>query len=571
MPLEHPEAPLVQNLDPDDPDGRSFDQKLGAFAGAVFHDSQEDAQVLSVHPDRIKLRGPSGDKDVPLYNNLSLNRKTRIHNTTALKAGDTVKPGQLLARSNYTDDKGTLAIGTNARVALVPFRGYSMDDATVISASFAKKLTSEHSDLYHTELRKGVKSGREHFNSLFPTAFKKDQLDKLDEDGVIQPGQILQPGDPFMLLTRPKVMSSAGSMVGKLSRTVRESRSDASMTWDESVAGEVTDVSKTTKGYKVVVKSLRPAGIGDKMVLRSGNKGVISRILPDDQMPRTTDGLPLELLLNELGLPSRVNSSLPYELMLGKVAKKEGKPQVVSSYTKPGEHFYDLVRAKLTAAGLTDTERVFDPVMNRELDKPVMVGYGTVLKLHHTSASKGSARSNASYDADEQPSRGGGEAAQAKRLSGLEISAMLSSGAYANLREAATLRGQRNDDFWKALRSGQTPKTPGRPFVWDKFRVLLAGAGIQTKDLGGGKIRMGPFTDKDMAEKGALSVKHGEIVDPYTLAPVPGGLFDEALVGGNRWGKIDLPEAMPNPATESILRALLGLKKDELRNLIAGK
>lgn len=572
MPLEGAEAPLVQNLDPDDPDGRSFDQKYGRFAGALFWDQDEPAEVSKVDANSIVVKTSTGEKRMPIYSGFSFNRKTRIHQTPTVKVGDKLAKGALLARSNYTDDKGTLAMGLNARVALVPFKGHSMDDAVVISNAFAARLKSEHNDLYQSDLKKGLKNGRDHFVSLYPSVFKREQLDKLDDAGVVKVGQIVQPGDPLMLLTRPKVVSSNSSQVGRLAKTMREARADASTTWDASVPGEVTDVVKTTSGHKVIVRSIRPAKEGDKIVLRSGNKGIISKIIADDQMPRTAaDGQPLEVLLNELGLPSRVNSALPYELWLGKIAKKLGRPEVISSYTKPGEYFYDLVQKKLDAAGLKGEEDIYDPVLNKNLRAPVTVGYGTVLKLHHVAESKTSARGQASYDQDQQPARGGGEGAQSKRLSGLEAGAMLSSGAYANLREAATLRGQRNDEFWRALRAGQTPKTPGRPFVWDKFRVLLAGSGIQTRDLGDGKIRLGPFTDRDLDEHKAMSLENGEIVDPYTLEPVKGGLFDEAIVGGKKWGKIDLPEPLPNPAFEDAIRHLLGLKKEQLRDIIAGR
>lgn len=561
----------MQNANPDDPDGRSFDQKFGRFAGALFWDQKEPAQVTKVAPDYISVKTSAGEKRLPIYNGFSFNRKTRIHQTPAVKAGDTISPGQLLAHSNYADKEGTLALGVNARVALIPYEGHSMDDAVVVSNAFASRLKSEHNDLFQADLRKGLKGGRDHFVSLYPTAFKTEQLSNLDEDGVVKVGSKVQPGDPLILLTRPKVVSSNSSHVGRLARTMREARADASTIWEASVPGEVTDVVKTARGHKVIVRSIRPAQKGDKIVMRSGNKGIISKVIADDQMPRTVDGQPIEMLLNELGLPSRVNSALPYELFLGKVAKKIGKPIVVPSYTKPGEYFYDMVHDLLQKHGLQDKEEVYDPVLNKKLRAPVSVGYGTVLKLHHVAESKTSARGQASYDQDEQPARGGGEGAQSKRLSGLEAGSMLSSGAYANLREAATLRGQRNDEFWRALRSGQQPKTPGRPFVWDKFRVLLAGAGIRTKDMPDGNIRLGPFTDRDLDENKALPLQNGEIVDPYTLEPVKGGLFDEALVGGGRWGRIDLPEPLPNPAFEDGIRFLLGLKKEQLRDIIAGR
>jgi DNA-directed RNA polymerase subunit beta len=573
MPMVGAEAPLVQNLDPTDPDGASFDNKFGAFAGATRYGKNDpEAVVEKVDTGKIVLRRADGKRaEVDLYSSFPFNRKTSIHQTALVKPGDKVLPGQVLTKSNFTDDKGNLALGLNARIGLVPYKGHSMDDAVVVSESFAKRLQSEHNDMHAVDFRKGLRGGREHFTSLYPTVFTRDQLKKMDDDGVIQPGTVVQPGDPLILATRPKIVSSNTQAAGKLSKTLREARADASTTWDAKVPGEVTDVVKTSRGAKVMVRSIRPSELADKIVLRSGQKGTISLILPDEHMPRTVDGKPLDMALNHLGLPSRANDSLIYELLLGKIARKTGKPFILPSFTPNRENWYDVVEKLLTENGVGKTEEVFDPQSGKKLGQPITVGEGYVLKLHHTGESKSSSRGQGSYDADMQPQKGGGDSAQAKRLSGLESTVMLSSGAYANLREGATLRGQKNDEFWRAVRAGHAPRAPGRPFVWDKFRMILAGAGINTRALPGGRIRVGPFTDRDLDEHKPIELQNGEIVDPYTLEPVSGGLFDTALVGGNKWGKITLPEPIPNPSMEDSLRQLMGLTKKEFREVLAGR
>ena len=570
LPLVNGESPLVQNLDSTDPNGASFDEKLGAIAGAVQAD--DDGEVAEVSSDFVKVKKADGSiRSFDLYNNFPFNRKTAITHKTLVQPGDIVKKGQLLARSNYTSDQGSLALGANARVGLVPFKGYSMDDAIVISNAFAKRLTSDHSYTMEQDFDNDVKGGLNHYVSLFPTQFKKEQLKNIDTNGVVKPGTIVNQGDPLILATRPRVFSSTTSQLGKLSKAMRQSRHDSSQLWDSEFPGEVTDVAKTKTGYKVIIKAHAPAQMGDKIVFRSGQKGVIANILSDDHMPRTKDGQPLEVLLNPLGIPSRVNNGIIYELLLGKVAAKNGAPVKVPSFNAKGERWYDFVANKLQEAGLPETEEVFDPMSNRLLENPITVGVGHVLKLHHTSESKASARGQGGYDLDQQPLKGGSDAAQAKRLSGLEVHSLLSAGAYKTLKEGATLRGQKNDEYWRALRQGYKPKPPGTPFAWEKFQTLLTGAGLHARKVDGGKLRLGPFTDDELEKRQPMEIRSGDLVDLSSLDPIPGGLFDQTIVGNNKWGKISLPFKVPNPAFEPAIRHLLGLTEKELRGILSGQ
>lgn len=923
MPVKDPEAPWVQNVSEDGV--RSYDELMGAHAGAIR--AEKAGVVTEVAPDHIKWKGEDGaEGKTPLYSKFYYNRKSAIHNTPVVKAGDKIAPGQLLAHSNFTDKNGTLALGRNARVALVPFNGFSMDDAVVISEDFARKLTIDQTHHHQVDYERGIKGGLHHFVSLFPSKFTKDQTKLLDEDGVIKQGSIVQKGDPLVLATKPKTINSA-LQLGKLSKTAREARGDISEVWGEDEPGTVTDVVKTKDGSQVFVQAFHPAKLGSKIVFRSGQKSfhpdtelftergwvkipdmletdkvaslfdaaasdeivsprlrpqqqlvarfekpyfantyefdgqlyglaapnvaylvtgnhriwrrchtkcegawscqdaaglegsaqiflraapfdltnrkdpstfkisqvthgvtkdemacqtefpfstwvqfmamylaegnirhsrpgtheivitqkekpfcrviervlsdmgftwrihgiqyrtspnkalrayldqfgkafdkfvpveiksgtletiklfldtiwqcdgdkdggkqyyscsprliadiqdilllcgrassinsrpprdhqnyiqhtlhiadsnqaalgtrgkhayyreqykgpvfciqvpglgvvltrfrgkimwngnsIISKILPTDQVPRTADGQPVDVLLNHLGIPSRVNSSLPYELLLGKLAELNGTPYKLPAFNKKGEKWYDFVQAELDKHGVKDAEDLYDPTTNEKLENPVTVGNGYVLALHHTAKSKFSARGQGGYDQQEQPAKGGGEGAQAKRLSGLESSALMASGAYSVLREGATLKGQRSDEYWRALRSGYKPVMPGQPFVVSKFHALLNGAGFKARSTDKGKLRLGAFTDKDLDANKATEIRNGEMVDLYNeLKPVEGGLFDEKLVGGNGWGKISLPHPLPNPAMEKPLRHLLGLTEKQLRAIIAGE
>ena len=937
MPLATRETPLVQSLDPEDEEGRSFEDKFGARVGAKYN-TGEDGEVIAVDPDEIVIRQNDGtEKRVGLYNKFQFNRKTYIHNKPLVKVGDKVKKGQILAGSNFTDDNGTLSMGVNARVAMVPFKGYSMDDAIVVSESFAKKMQSEHSYEHSIDKDEQTKFGKSHYTSLFPTKFTKDQLANLDSEGMVKPGTILREGDPIMLATRPKTMYSNASHLGKLGKTLKSLRTDAAEVWDHPYPGTVVDVVDGKKGRRVYVTAVSPLVEGDKQVFRNGQKcysedteiftergwvkfpdlldtdkvaalfdrnvgrsskefvvsrsecipqdlyakfvspeayavsdftgelygfesndvsylvtgnhrvwrkvcgtkggfkcveaslvhnktqslfmnsavfendkkdpdtfeiplvefvsgksgravsegnitafdykdfvrfmaiylcegnlhhneankysyrivitqkerefcreiegvldrlglqwkkygnqyvtspnkslahylsqfghandkfipewifassketlqefarwmfhgdgdkynqskfyscsysmidgmcrvmtllgirhtvnkrearahqnypsyemlvhknggknigsktgkhkgfyteaysgkvycvqvpglgvvltrrngkqiwsgnSIIAKILPDEQMLRSMDGKPFEVLLNPLALPSRVNTATLYELALGKVAAATGKPIKVPGFLKPGESRLKQVRDLLSQHGLSDTEEVFDPVSGRKLERPITTGVGYISKLHHVVASKKSSRGQGSYDSNAQPLKGGSDAAQAKRLGGLEITALMAKGGYSTLREGSTLRGSRNDEYWKAVRQGYKPSDPGSSFVWEKFKYLLNGAGLNARDLGKGKLRLAPFTDKDLADKNPMEVKNGRMVDTDTLEAIAGGLFDEKMVALNKWGKISIAHPMPNPAFEKQICQMLGVKQADLMKVLEGE
>jgi DNA-directed RNA polymerase beta' subunit len=576
LPLISPEVPLVQNLADDDEQGRSFDDILGGSAGAKFADG--DGVVQSVSDKFITVKQGDGTvKKVSLYNNFPFNRKTSIHNTAMVRKGQPIKQGDILAKSNYTDDKGSLALGLNARVGVVPYKGYSMEDAIVVSEAFAKRLTSEHMYTDDMEFKRGVKGGAAHYTGVFPHKYKKDQLGKLDKEGVARVGQVVSEGDPIVLATKPRTVSSASQKLGKLSTHMRNARNDATLTWKHHNDGIITDVVRTKSGVKVTVKSHEEAMPGDKIVFRSGQKGTISKIIGNNHMPRTVDGKPLEVLMNPLGIPSRINNSMIYELLLGKIAKAKGENYKLPSFTKPGEKWHDFVEKEMADNGIRDTEEVFDPEINRKLKKPITVGDGYMWKLHHTANKGFSARSQGAYDINEQPLKGGDELAQSKRLSGLETHGLLSSGAYGVLKDSTLVRGARNDDYWQQLRSGYDPKMPDTPMVYNKFKTLLQGAGYharQTNKKGG--LRLGPLTEKVLDDLKPVEIKNPGLIDSRRLAkgnvvPVKGGLFDDTITFSNKYGYVKMPFEIPNPAFEEPVRKILGLTEKQFRSIMSGK
>ena len=569
LPVEKPEAPWVQCLADNDPQGRSFEEIMGESCGAVK--SKGKGKVLKVEPDGMDVEEDGQPRHISLYNAFPFNRKSQISNTPMVKAGDEFELGHLLAKSNYTDDKGTLALGLNARVGLVPYKGYTLDDALVISEAFAKRLASNNLYGFDTDFKRGVKAGKGHYIGIFPNKYTNDQLGKLDDEGIAMKGQIINPGDPIILATKPRVISSTSAQLGLLSKHMKNARSDAATLWEEETPGKVEDVERTRGGVKVNISTVSPTKIGDKAVFRSGQKGVISHIIPDEHMPRTVDGRPLEVLQNPLGIPSRVNNSFIYELLLGKVAEATGQPIKVPGFNAAQEKWFDITQDHLNKAGLKGEEEVFDPQLNRKLENPITVGSGFVLKLHHTGHSKLSSRGQGAYSSEQQPLHGGSEQGLAKRLSGLEVHSLMSSGAYNVLREGSTLRGQKNDEYWRQLRQGYSPPDPGESFVWQKFHALLTGSGYLARKMPGGKERISFWTDKDLDQHRPIEVKTGDLVDLGTMAPVKGGLFDPSITGANAWGKISLPFPVPNPAAEDSIRKLLGLTQKQFRAVMAGQ
>jgi DNA-directed RNA polymerase beta subunit len=559
LPLVNREAPFVQTADSK---GRSIYEALGDRSGAVR--SPSGGIVKSVYKDHMTVLDDSTGEThrVDLYDNFMYPRKTFMRNIPKVKAGQRVKKGDLLAGSNYTDDKGLAAPGRNLRVGYLNYQGYNFEDAVVISQSAAKKLTSEHMYPHKIRAGKDMKAGKKSFVNLFPSKFKKDQLSKVGDDGVIKAGQVVNYGDPLVLMVKEREPEP-----GTMNRRIR---SNAAVTWEHHYPGVVTDAAKTKTGYQVFVRANAPAQMADKLANAHGGKGVISKIVPDDEMPRDAQGRPLELLLSPLGIVSRTNSAQLVEAALGKVAAKTGK-----GYTLPGfidEDMVEFAQRELKNNNMTDTEDLYDPVTKRNIPK-VFVGNAYAYKLQHTSDSKGKARSTSSYTLDEQPAKGGKEGA--KHLGSLLQQALVSHSATKVLRDLKIISGQKNDDFWRQLKLGQTPTMPGTPLVYEKFKNLVRAAGVDLRESKAGDSIFAMTRDQAKELTGTREITSGDTYGSSTMQPIQGGLFDPDATGslgkGNLWSYIKLPEPLPNPIMEEPMRRLLDLKQKEFADLMGGR
>ena len=288
------EAPLVQGLD--EASGKSMQQVQGKFLGALY--TPKDGVVTAVRKDRIDMQYDDGTKgSIALYVDYPMNSKGYINSIPQVKAGARLKAKDLIASSNYTDDKGTAALGANMRVGWISWKGGTYEDAIVLSESAAKKLTSSALYSSNLDLDRTIALGKSNYRYWKPGEYNKEQLDNMDDEGVVKVGATLKKGDPMVLAVRTNEPSP-----GTLGKRVL---TDLSVTWEHEHPGVVTGVVKTRKGVKVLAKVEAPVEVGDKLSNGYGNKGVVSQIIPDDQMPKDRNDQPLEMLMSPLGLVSR--------------------------------------------------------------------------------------------------------------------------------------------------------------------------------------------------------------------------------------------------------------------------
>lgn len=558
--LKHREVPLVQV-------GASETESMEEILGkkmAVL--SPEAGKVKRITDDHIVVATKSGDKKLNLYNNFDLNRKSFLHHTPVVKVGDAVKSGQLLADSNYTRN-GVLALGANLKTAFLPYRGLNFDDGIVITESASEKLTSEHIHKKSMDIDENTILNLVSFKSNYPNALTPANAEKLDNEGVIRKGTRVRMGEVLIAALRK---GTSSSILALLSKGLANRPRDVSVYWPMEDDGEVIEVLKTKKEVRVLIKTEEKAKIGDKLTGRHGNKGVITHILPDGEAPRNGKGEPVEVLLNPSGVISRINIGQIYESAAGKVAAKTGIPHKTFSFS--GNDELKATTALMKKHGVNDKEELFD-ASGKSIGK-VHVGMPQILKLFKQSTGNFSVRQGGPghpYDANMQPLKAGGpEASKAVDL--LAMYCLLSHGARANLREISTLKGGSNDEFWKALKSGQPLPAPKTPFVYDKFIAYLRGAGIDVKKEGT-RLQLAPLTDETVRAMSSGEIKKPVLYNAKDLRPKPGGLFDPGITGGyngDKWSHMELTEPVLNPVFEDAAKKITGLGK-KFDEILAGK
>jgi len=594
--LLHREAPLVQVHSGVATKGiESFEGLLGKQAS---HATLVGGKVLEIRKDGIIIQDEKGaHHEVQIYNNYPVNdTKSVLHSTPLVKVGDTVKAGQTIADTNYSRN-GTLALGTNLRVGYIPFKGYNFEDGIVISQSAAAKLSSEHLHKDHLQLDRDITVNKRKFQIQHPGLFSRVQLEKVGDGGIVQVGQKVSPGDPLVLATKPYQLKDRSGL-SAIRRSMSGSHTDKSMRWDSDFQGEVVDVHHGNDKITVHVRTIEPMQVGDKMAGRYGNKGIVTKILEDKEMPHTTDGKHIEVALNPSGVPGRMNVGQVLETAIAKIAKKTGNPYLVKNFEPETDHL-QRVKDLLKEHGIPDTEEVIDPHTKQSLGK-AMVGPQYMMKLVHQVDKKLSVRSgmampgmrnNEHYDLNLQPSSGGGTGGQSMGVLGMY--AMLAHGAKANIREMQTWKSEgpdpqtnpdkrwasQHNQVWAAIQTGAPLPTPTPTFAFRKFEDMLRASGVNMEKKGHNFI-LSPMTDgqvKAMAPNvltKPMDLLYAKNTKDGDLRPRPGGLFDEKLTGGHqgrKWSRIELAEPLPNPVFESAIQSLTGLKKKDYASILHGE
>lgn len=552
------EAPLVQT---EAPSGRSYEEEI---ARLHLPKAPVDGVVSRITPDFVEISAVSGEKKrVGLYNLFRVGTSSQFHhNTPVVAVGDKVREGAVLAESNFTKG-GKLALGKNLTVAYIPYKGLNFEDAIVMSESAARKMTSQHLAVVRLNKLSSHKLGLREYRTIFPGRWPQSVYSKFDDDGVVREGQQVSPGEPVILALVPSagISTQASDIIKKL---MKRPYRDAAMLWDDSEFGRVVKVVKTPTHVSVHIRADHPTKVGDKFAGRYGNKGVVSAIIPDREMPHDESGAPVDVLMNPLGVPGRINPSQLMETALGKT----GKTTVIRNFTDSSN--IDSVKRQLQKSGISDTSTLTDPITGRAIPN-IMLGKQYILKLEHEAEEKTGSRGIQSYSSDEEP--GKGPESNPQKFDHLTLFSMLAHGARANIRDMSTYKASRNDEFWHAIQNRQPIPAPKPKFVWGKLDAYLKQLGVNmTRE--GDSLRIGPLTDQELSKLSAGEIRDAGFVRAKDLKPEPGNLFDPAVTGGLRgtkWSHFTLPEPIPNPTFVGTINALTGISEKTFDQIMASE
>ena len=472
LPLKGREAPLVQVQASPNDGGPSFEKAWAAFAA---HPAPVAGLVVGIDKNEIVLRTKTGKEvKVGLYDNFPLNEAQAYLNSEPLvKVGDRVESGQIIADSNFTRD-GVLALGKNLRVAYLPYKGLVFEDGIIVSETGAKKLTSLHLHKPSLYMDRDHFLDKKKFRMLFPAKLTAANADKLDDTGVVKIGETVEPGDVLVATAKKAEMSPERMVLRGIHKSLVSNFSDKSLVWPSSHRGEVVDVVRRGREIQVMVRTEEPAGPGDKVSGRHGNKGVISFVFPDDEMPYDKDGNVVDLIMNPQGVPGRMNPGQVAETELSRVAEAEGSAIAVRNFepeagrrlvkvkghwrtvkigpekkktkqiwVEPFEYerdYTEVVKDKLKEHGMSQSTELFDPD-TKESFGDVIVGKQYILKLVHQAEKKFAARAwgpGYEYTINMEPKGGGKHGAQ--RIGEMGLYALLAHGAIENIREFQTYK-----------------------------------------------------------------------------------------------------------------------------------
>ncbi len=464
--------------------GTGIEYKAAVDSGIVIV-AKNDGVVSYVSADKIIIKTKTGNDEYRLIKYQRSNQGTCLNQKPIVVKGEKVKKGDVIADGPSTQN-GELALGKNILVGFMTWEGYNYEDAILISEDLVKEdvLTSIHIEDYDCEAR-DTKLGPEEITREIPNV-GDDALKDLDENGIIRIGAEVVPGDILVGKVTPKGETELTAeekllraIFGEKAREVR----DTSLRVPHGEAGTIVDVKIFTrencdelasgvhKVVRIYIAQKRKISVGDKMAGRHGNKGVISRILPREDMPYLPDGTPLQIVLNPLGVPSRMNIGQVLEVHLGYVAKSLGWKIATPVFDGAKE---DDILALFEKQGLGNTGKftVYDGRTGEKFDREVTVGYMYMIKLYHMVDDKIHARSIGPYSLVTQQPLGGKAQFGGQRFGEMEVWALEAYGAAYTLKEILTVK---SDDVtgrlktYEAIVKGENIPEPGIP---EAFRVL---------------------------------------------------------------------------------------------------
>jgi DNA-directed RNA polymerase subunit beta len=477
VPLIRPEAPII---------GTGIEYKAARDSGAVVL-AKNSGVVERVTANEIIVRKGDGNRDTyKLLKYKRSNQGTCVNQHPIVKKGDKVNAGDAVADGPSTF-KGEIALGKNILIGFMAWEGYNYEDAILISEELVRDdvYTSIHIEEYESESR-DTKLGPEEITRDIPNV-SEDSLKDLDERGIIRIGAEVRAGDVLVGKVTPKGETELTAeerllraIFGEKAREVR----DTSLRIPHGESGIVVDVKVFTREHgdelppgvnqlvRVYIAQKRKVSVGDKMAGRHGNKGVISRILPVEDMPFMPDGTPLQIVLNPLGVPSRMNIGQVLEVHLGYAAKALGWKIATPVFDGANEN--DIIET-LKKAGLPEDGKtiLYDGRTGDPFDNRVTVGYMYYLKLAHLVDDKIHARSTGPYSLVTQQPLGGKAQFGGQRFGEMEVWALEAYGAAYTLQEILTVK---SDDVvgrvktYESIVKGENVPEPGIP---ESFKVLM--------------------------------------------------------------------------------------------------
>ena len=509
--------------------------------------AKSSGTVERVTADDITLITDDGRKEVyTLIKFKRSNQGTCVNQRPIVNVGDRIEKGDVIADGPATSN-GEIALGKNALIGFMTWEGYNYEDAVLLNERLVRDdvYTSLHIEEYSHEARE-TKLGVEDITREIPNV-SEDAIKDLDADGIVRKGTEVRAGDILVGKVTPKGETELTpeerllrAIFGEKAREVR----DTSLRLPHGESGIVVDVRVfsrengdelqpgVTKVVRVYIAQKRKISVGDKMAGRHGNKGVVSRILPPEDMPFLADGTPLDIVLNPLGVPSRMNIGQVLEVHLGYAARKLGIKVMTPVFDGANES--DIAELqKMAGISLTGKTTLYDGRTGEPFDNPVTVGVMYYLKLHHLVDDKIHARSTGPYSLVTQQPLGGKAQFGGQRFGEMEVWALEAYGAAYTLQEILTVKSddvKGRVDTYEAIVKGKNIPTPGVP---ESFKVLVKelqalALDIKVLDKDGMEIELSTLTDDNVPESsggytssedlGPNVFEEEEAADSYTVS-----------------------------------------------------